>query len=105
MMHELGPSFAKRSVQCDANDRFPVENFSELKARGVLAAGIPAELGGGSASYPELCEMLRAFGRYCGSTALTLSMHTHSLATIVWRWRRDPARFDNFLRRAVEQRL
>jgi alkylation response protein AidB-like acyl-CoA dehydrogenase len=44
-------------------------------------------------------------GRYCGSTALTLSMHTHSLATIVWRWRRDPARFDNFLRRAVEQRL
>jgi hypothetical protein len=43
------------------------------------------------ASYPELCEMLRVLARYCGSTALTLSMHTHPLATLVWRWRRDPA--------------
>jgi len=105
LMRELGPSLAERSVQCDASDGFAAENFAELKARGVLAAGIPAELGGGGASYPELCEMLRVLSRYCGSTALTLSMHTHSLATIVWRWRRDPGRFENFLRRVAEQRL
>ena len=71
-MHELGPCFAERAVQCDANDAFVAENFSELKSRGVLIAGVPVELGGGGASYAELSEMLRVLGRYCGSTALTL---------------------------------
>ena len=72
LMHELGPCFAERAVQCDANDAFVAENFSELKSRGVLIAGVPVELGGGGASYAELSEMLRVLGRYCGSTALTL---------------------------------
>ena len=59
LMHALGPGFAERADRCDANDTFVAENFAELKARGVLAAGVPVELGGGGASYPELCEMLR----------------------------------------------
>ena len=33
------------------------------RQRGVLAAGVPVELGGGGASYPELCEMLRVLAR------------------------------------------
>jgi alkylation response protein AidB-like acyl-CoA dehydrogenase len=105
LMHALGPGFAERADRCDANDAFVAENFAELKERGVLAAGVPAELGGGGASYPELCEMLRILGRYCGSTALTLSMHTHPLATIVWRWRRDPVPFERILRRVADERL
>jgi alkylation response protein AidB-like acyl-CoA dehydrogenase len=104
-MHALGPKFAEQADRCDANDTFVAENFAELKQRGVLAAGVPAELGGGDASYPELCEMLRVLARYCGSTALTLSMHTHPLATIVWRWRRDPAPVERILRRVVDERL
>jgi len=105
LMHALGPSFAGRADQCDANDAFVAENFADLKKRDVLAAAVPAELGGGDASYPELCEMLRVLARYCGSTALTLSMHTHPLATIVWRWRRDPAPFERILRRVVDERI
>ena len=105
LMHALGPNFAERAERCDANDTFVAENFAELKQRGVLAAGVPAELGGGGASYPELCEMLRVLAQYCGSTALTLSMHTHPLATIVWRWRRDPAPVERILRRVVDERL
>ena len=92
LMHAVGPGFAERADRYDAGDRFVVENFAELKARGVLAAGVPVALGGGGASYLELCEMLRVLARYCGSTALTLSMHTHPLATVVWRWHRDPRR-------------
>jgi alkylation response protein AidB-like acyl-CoA dehydrogenase len=49
--------------------------------------------------------MLRILGRYCGSTALTLSMHTHPLATNVWRWRRDPVPFERILRRVADERL
>ncbi len=105
LMHALGPGFAERADRCDANDTFVAENFVELKARGVLAAGVPVELGGGGASYLELCEMLRILGRYCGSTALTLSMHTHPLATLVWRWRRDPAPVERILRRVADERL
>ena len=105
LMHAVGPGFAERADRYDAEDRFVVENFAELKARGVLAAGVPVALGGGGASYLELCEMLRVLARYCGSTALTLSMHTHPLATLVWRWHRDPAPVERILRRVVDERL
>jgi alkylation response protein AidB-like acyl-CoA dehydrogenase len=105
LLHALGPGFAERADCHDANDSFVAENFAELKARGVLAAGVPVELGGGGASYPELCEILRNLARYCGSTALTLSMHTHLLATLVWRWRRDPAPVERILRRVADERL
>jgi alkylation response protein AidB-like acyl-CoA dehydrogenase len=105
LMHELGAVFAERADRSDANDEFVAENFVALKQRGVLAAGVPFELGGGGASYPELCDMVRVLGRYCGSTALTLSMHTHPLATIAWRWRRDPAALERILRRIVDEKI
>jgi alkylation response protein AidB-like acyl-CoA dehydrogenase len=105
LMHELGPKFAARAPVHDAADTFVAENFAELKARDVLAAAIPAELGGGNASYRQLCDMLRVLAHYCGSTALTLSMHTHIVATACWRWRRDPKPVEGLLRRVVDERL
>jgi acyl-CoA dehydrogenase len=42
--------------------------------------------------------MLRVLARYCGSTALALSMHAHQVATAVWRWRRDARPLDTLLR-------
>src|SRR5262245_51284955 len=101
LVRELGPGFAERAERCDREDLFVAENFAELRRRGVLGAGVPADLGGGDATYPELCEMLRVLARYCGSTALSLSMHTHPLATLVWRWRRDPAPVEPILRRVA----
>jgi acyl-CoA dehydrogenase len=105
LMQELGPHFAARAERSDAEDLFVAENFAELKARDVFAAGVPAELGGGGASYAELCAMLRTLARYCGSTALTLSMHTHLVATTVWRWRREPRPFERLLRRIADEKL
>jgi indole-3-acetate monooxygenase len=84
---ELGPGFASRAAGYDANDSFPVENYREMRERRVFAAGVPAELGGGGASHPELCAMLRELGRHCGATALALAMHTHIVAANVWLWR------------------
>lgn len=105
LMRDLGPRFAARAPTHDATDTFVAENFAELKTRGVFAAGVPSELGGGGASYPALCDMLRVLAHYCGSTALTLSMHTHFVATTSWRWRRDPKPVEGLLRRAVHERL
>jgi alkylation response protein AidB-like acyl-CoA dehydrogenase len=84
---ELGPGFASRAAAHDANDSFALENYQELRERRVFSALVPAELGGGGASPPELCAALRELGRHCGATALALSMHTHLVATMVWLWR------------------
>jgi alkylation response protein AidB-like acyl-CoA dehydrogenase len=104
-MRELGPRFAARAPAHDAADTFVAENFAELKARDVFAAAVPGELGGGNASYRQLCDMLRVLAHFCGSTALTLSMHTHIVATASWRWRRDPTSVERLLRRVVDERL
>ena len=82
---QLGPTFAARAAAHDANDSFVADNYAELKRRKVFSAGVPAELGGGGASHAELCALLRELAHACGSTALALSMHTHLLATTVWR--------------------
>src|SRR4030095_4089971 len=85
LAHELGPRFAERAAAHDINDTFVATNYAELKAHRVFSAGVPAELGGGGASHPELCAMLRTFAHYCSSTALALSLHTHLVAVPVGR--------------------
>src|SRR6185503_157775 len=95
---ELAPRFAARAAGHDANDTFVAANYAELRERRVFSAGVPAELGGGGASHPELCSMLGSLAHYCGATALALSMHTHLVAVPVWRWRHERAPVEPFLR-------
>src|SRR5215203_808951 len=78
---ELGPSFAERAAAHDANDSFVAENYAAMKERGLFAAGVPGELGGGDASHADLCALVCELAHYCGSTALAFSMHTHNVAT------------------------
>jgi acyl-CoA dehydrogenase len=103
--NELGPRFAERAATHDANDTFVAANYDELRTHRVFSAGVPAELGGGGASHPELCSMLRSFAHYCSSTALALSMHTHLVAVPAWRWRHERAPVDPFLRRVATEEL
>lgn len=103
--NELGPRFAERAATHDANDTFVAANYEELRKHRVFSAGVPAELGGGGASHPELCSMLRSFAHYCSSTALALSMHTHLVAVPAWRWRHERAPVDPFLRRVATEEL
>lgn len=105
LMHELGPEFAARAARYDSEDLFVAENYADLKKHGVLTAGLPVELGGGGADHRELGEMLRVLARYCGSTALALSMHTHQVATAVWRWRGDPTPLETLLRSVASNNL
>ena len=83
----LGADFADRSAEADENDRFVAENYQALKQAGLIAAGVPKELGGGGAEVAELADMLRELAHHCGSTALAFSMHTHQVAIPAWRWR------------------
>lgn len=99
----LGPEFAAGAAEHDAQDAFVDENYAALKNHGVFGAGVPAELGGGGASHGELCAFLRELGRACGSTALALSMHTHLVAALVWRYRDGQATAPLLERVAAEQ--
>jgi alkylation response protein AidB-like acyl-CoA dehydrogenase len=87
----LAPGFAARAAELDAGDEFVAANYAELKASGLLAAGVPQELGGQGLELAELCEMLRTLARACPSTALAFSMHTHQVALNAWRLRRQKA--------------
>src|SRR5438874_6836664 len=101
---ELGPGFAARADGHDANNSFVSDNYLALKAHKVFSAGVPTELGGGGATHPELCAMVRELGRSCGSTALALSMHTHLVAATVWRYRQGHS-VEPLLRRVVDEQL
>jgi alkylation response protein AidB-like acyl-CoA dehydrogenase len=100
---ELGPRFAARAASHDATDTFVADNYRELRERRVFSAGVPAELGGGGASYTALCAMLRVLGQHCGSTALALAMHTHQVAIAAWRWRHEAGAMELLLRRVANQ--
>jgi acyl-CoA dehydrogenase len=103
--HELAPSFAERAAAHDADDSFVAENYAALKERGLFAAGVPAELGGGDASHAELCAVVREIARYCGSTALAFSMHTHNVATQALSWRAGNKAPEPFLRKVAAEKL
>jgi acyl-CoA dehydrogenase len=82
---ELGPDFASRAAQHDAEDSFVAENYELMRQRKLFSAAVPAKLGGGGASHAEICALLRELAHYDGSTALAFSMHSHLLAALVWR--------------------
>lgn len=105
LAHQLGPRLAGRAEECDRTGGFVAENWADLRAAGIFWMGIPAELGGGNASFGELCAVIRTVGRHCASTALALAMHTHPVATNVFKHRRGDQTATRILRRLAEARL
>ena len=60
---EMSARFGERAPQVAQGDDFVAENFAELRAAGMLAAAVPAELGGRGMEVPELAEMLKTMAR------------------------------------------
>lgn len=54
LVHEIGPGFAETVAERDETDTFIGPNYDVLKARRILSAQVPAELGGGGASHREI---------------------------------------------------
>ncbi len=84
LVHIIGPRFAEGAAERDAGDVFVAEHYDVLKEHKVFSALVPAELGGGGASYSAMCAFLRWLARYCPSTALALSMHQHLVVAAVY---------------------
>jgi alkylation response protein AidB-like acyl-CoA dehydrogenase len=102
----LGQRFAAQAAAADEEDCFVADNYRVLKESGLVAAGVPAELGGGGADIPTLSEMLRTLAHHCSSTALAFSMHTHQVAIPAWRWTNQKvAAVEPLLKRVAAEKL
>ncbi len=66
---QLAPDFAARAAEHDAKDTFVAENYAKMRDAKLFSAPLPAELGGGGATYAQHCEIIRTIARACGSTA------------------------------------
>jgi alkylation response protein AidB-like acyl-CoA dehydrogenase len=69
---------APRAARYDREASFPIENFRDMHAQGLLAICIPKEDGGIGADFKTYCIAAAELGRYCGATALSWNMHVCS---------------------------
>ena len=83
-IHKIGPLFAETAAENDAHATFVEKNFAVLRENKLFSACVPQELGGGGASHSEMCRALRELAAYCGSTALSFSMHQHLVLAQLW---------------------
>ena len=97
--------FAARAAGHDADDSFVADNYADLKRHRLFSAPVPAVLGGGDASYADVCDIVRTLAHGCSATALALSMHMHPLALTIRRWRDEQAPVETALRRIAADEL
>ena len=80
--------FATRAAEQDVAGTFPAENFTALQASGVLAAGVPLELGGRDVtSLHDLTVAISRLGRGDGSTAIGACMQASATWGLAREWR------------------
>ncbi len=101
----LAPSFGAGAADIDASGAFVADNYRALRAEKFFSAGTPSELGGGGATYAELCDIVRLFAQHCGSTALAFAMHMHPILVNVFKYRRGDEAAKNVLRKLAAGEL
>jgi alkylation response protein AidB-like acyl-CoA dehydrogenase len=99
----VGPELAKHAEQHDREGTFVEEALSTLRDAGLMALGVPKELGGGGGTIRDAAMVQRELARHCASAALATSMHQHVVAFTAWRFRREMPGAEATLRRVAEE--
>lgn len=86
LLKELGPGFERNAAILDRDNTFAEANLLLLKSNGTYKSLIPKSLGGGGASYTELCYFIKDLAKFCPATALTFSMHQHLVAVLFYKF-------------------
>jgi alkylation response protein AidB-like acyl-CoA dehydrogenase len=71
----LAPRFAARAAAYDADGRFPVDDFADLRDAGLFGLMVPAALGGGGSGFAGYADVAYELARGNGATALVYNMH------------------------------
>lgn len=82
LCRDLGQKFKARASEYDREGKFPVENFEELKAAGLLGIMIPKEYGGMGADFLTYTRALEQIAIGCSSTGLTYNMHNIAVGSL-----------------------
>jgi len=72
---ELAPRLAERAAAHDRAGTFPVADFADLRAAGLLGLMVPRRLGGPGAGFADYAEVAMRLGAGAGATALVFNMH------------------------------
>jgi len=99
----VAPVLARHASRHDVDGTFVTESLDAIRDAGLLAAGVPTELGGLGATNRELADLQRELAHHCGSTALATSMHQHVVCFTAWRYRRGLPGAEATLRRVAEE--
>jgi alkylation response protein AidB-like acyl-CoA dehydrogenase len=67
--------FAPRAARHDREASFPIEDYADLRASGLLALCVPESYGGLGADFETYCLVAEQIARGNASTALTYNMH------------------------------
>ncbi len=105
ILTEIGPRIAEEGARCDASGAYVGANIALLRESGFFGLAVPVEFGGSGLTRAELAAMLRQLARYCSSTGLAFSMHTHPAAAQVWRWQNQKAPVEPLLKRIAGDRI
>jgi alkylation response protein AidB-like acyl-CoA dehydrogenase len=89
----------------DRDGTFVEESYRALRDAGLLAIGVPEELGGRGATIRQLAMVQRELARHCGSTALATAMHQHVVAFAAWRYRRGMPGAEALLRQVADEHI
>lgn len=81
----VAPRIARYAADHDRDGSFVHEAFEILESEGFIGATVPTDFGGGGADHAETGAILTELAKGCPSTAVTLSMHYHLVATQIWR--------------------
>jgi len=100
---EVGAEIARHTTRHDVDGTFVTEGIDALRAAGLLAMAVPAELGGAGATLREIGAVQRELAHHCGSTALASAMHQHVTAFTAWRYRRGLPGAEATLKRIAEE--
>jgi alkylation response protein AidB-like acyl-CoA dehydrogenase len=98
-----GPTLAAHAGRHDQDGTWVHESFDHVRQAGLLAIGVPTELGGDGATIRQIALVQRELAKHCGSTALASSMHQHVTAFTAWRYRRGLPGAEAPLRRIAEE--
>lgn len=94
-IREVRPALAARAAQHDRDGTFVSANIRDLQSAGILAAAVPAELGGlGVRSPHDLAAGAFEIAQACSSTAISSWMHQGAVFGIgsVWKALADRGR-------------
>jgi alkylation response protein AidB-like acyl-CoA dehydrogenase len=72
---ELVAAIAARAADYDRDGAFPVADFADIRAAGLLGLLVPERLGGVGAGFADYAEVAMTLGAANGATALIFNMH------------------------------